>query len=38
LALTTLATGVETIKLQWLIDGEAGVAELNKSNNKLQLR
>jgi len=36
--LTTLATGVETIKLQWLIDGEAGAAELSKSNNKLQLR
>ncbi len=38
LALTTLASGVETIKLQWLIDGEAGAAELSKSNNKLQLR
>lgn len=38
LALTTLASGVETIRLQWLIDGEAGAAELNKNNNQLKLR
>ncbi len=38
LRLTELATGVETVKLQWLIDGEAGAAELTTAKNKQALR
>jgi hypothetical protein len=38
LRLTELATGVEKVKLQWLIDGEAGAAELTTEKNKQVLR
>lgn len=38
LRLTELAPGVEKVKLQWLIDGEAGAAELTTEKNKQVLR